>query len=283
MAVQTPIETQTPSEARFVAFRNSPVKMIGGSWWKVLVVLGILIGLWYWWAATEAHKGLGFLVPYPHQVWSDGIADGPSRSALLSSLGHSVETVFIGLAIAIVIGVIWAMIMAQAKWVEQALFPYAVVLQTIPILALVPLIGALAGANLKSRLIVTVMISVFPMVANTLFGLQSVDKGQRELFKLAGANRLTMLRKLQLPAAMPSIFVGLRTSAGLSVIGAIVGDQFFQRGTPGLGALIQVDESRALGPQMWAALLVSCLLGVVIFLLFGLLGRLAVGRWHDFN
>ena len=286
MAVQTPRNypnLQAPSAARSTAFRQSPIKLRGGTWWKVLVVLAILIGLWYWWAATEAHKGLGFLVPYPHQVWSDGIADGPSRSALFSALGHSVETVFIGLAIAIVIGVVFAMVMAQAKWIEQSLFPYAVVLQTIPILALVPLIGALAGANLKSRLIVTVMIALFPMVANTLFGLQSVDKGQRELFQLAGASRLTMLRKLQLPAALPSIFVGLRTSAGLSVIGAIVGDQFFQRGTPGLGALIQVDESRALGPQMWAAIIVACLLGVVIFLLFGLLGRLAVGRWHDFS
>ena len=121
------------------------------------------------------------------------------------------------------------------------------------------------------------MIALFPMVANTLFGLQSVDKGQRELFKLSGAGRLTLLRKLQLPAAMPSIFVGLRTSAGLSVIGAIVGDQLFQRGTPGLGALIQVDNSRLLGPQLYAAILTASALGVVIFLLFGLLGRLVSG------
>jgi NitT/TauT family transport system permease protein len=131
--------------------------------------------------------------------------------------------------------------------------------------------------------VVTVMISLFPMVATTLFGLQSVDKGQRELFKLSGAGRLTMLRKLQLPAALPSMFVGLRTSAGLSVIGAIVGDQFFQRGTPGLGVLIEVDNSRLLGPQMYAAILTAAALGVAIFLLFGLLGRLAVGRWHDFG
>jgi NitT/TauT family transport system permease protein len=246
-------------------------------------VLGILIGLWYLEASHYSHKGLGFLVPYPHQVWSLGFADSQSRSAIVSALGHTVSVTAVGLAIAIVIGVVWAMVMAQAKWAEQALYPYAVVLQCVPILALVPLIGALDGYGFKARVIVTVMISLFPLVSNTLFGLQSTERGQRELFKLGGANRLTLLRKLQLPAALPSIFVGLRTAAGLAVVGSIVGDQFFQRGTPGLGVLIEVDQQRLLGPQMYAAILTAALFGVVVFLIFGLLGRLAVGRWHEFS
>lgn len=111
--------------------------------WRALVVLGLLIGCWYLWAASEAHKGLGFLVPYPNQVWSLGFVDSESRTALFSALGHSVEVTFVGLGIAIVIGVLWAMAMAQAKWAEQAFYPYAVMLQCVPILALVPLIGAL--------------------------------------------------------------------------------------------------------------------------------------------
>jgi NitT/TauT family transport system permease protein len=279
MALESPLQIQS------AATRGRPFKLsrLRGSGWKALLVLAVLIGFWYLEAAHYSHKGLSFLVPYPHQVWTLGFENSQSRAAILSALGHSVEVVFTGLAIAIVIGVLWAMVMAQAKWAEQALFPYAVVLQCVPILALVPLIGALDGYGFKARVVVTVMIALFPMVANTLFGLQAVDKGQRELFKLSGAGRLTMLRKLQIPAAMPSIFVGLRTSAGLSVIGAIVGDQFFQRGTPGLGVLIEVDNSRLLGPQMYAAILTASALGVVIFLLFGLLGRLAVGRWHDFG
>jgi NitT/TauT family transport system permease protein len=251
--------------------------------WQPLVVFAALIGFWYLEASHYSHKGLNFLVPYPNQVWSEGFADGPTRSAIASALWHTVSVTFTGLAISIVIGVAWAMLMSQAKWAERGLFPYAVVLQCLPILALVSLIGAIFGYGFVPRVVVTVMISLFPMVSNTLFGLQSVDKAQRDLFKLAGVGRLTTLRKLQFPAALPSIFVGLRTSAGLSVIGAIVGDQFFQRGTPGLGALIQVDLSRLLGPAMWAALIVACLLGVVVFLIFGLLGRLAVGRWHDFG
>jgi NitT/TauT family transport system permease protein len=163
------------------------------------------------------------------------------------------------------------------------MYPYAVVLQCIPILALVPLIGALFGYDFLSRAIVTVMIALFPMVSNTLFGLQASDKAQRELFQLQGAGRLTRLVKLQIPGALPSIFVGLRTSAGLAVVGAIVGDQFFQRGNPGLGVLIQVTASRLQGPELYATIIIASLLGVVVFLLFGLIGRLAVGRWYDFN
>jgi NitT/TauT family transport system permease protein len=279
MALEGSLQNQTAA-TRARTLRSRRLRVPG---WKVVAVLAALIGFWYLEAAHYSHRGLSFLVPYPHQVWTLGFENSQSRAAILSALGHSVEVIFTGLAIAIVIGVIWAMVMAQAKWAEQALFPYAVVLQCVPILALVPLIGALDGYGFKARVVVTVMIALFPMVANTLFGLQSVDKGQRELFKLSGAGRLTMLRKLQVPAALPSIFVGLRTSAGLSVIGAIVGDQFFQRGTPGLGVLIEVDNSRLLGPQMYAAILTASGLGVVIFLLFGLLGRLAVGRWHDFG
>jgi NitT/TauT family transport system permease protein len=251
--------------------------------WKVLAVLGVLVGLWYLDAAHYNRESLSFLMPSPTEVWKLGLENSQSRAALLTALWHTVTVVFAGLALSIVIGIAWAMLMAQAKWAEQALFPYAVVLQCVPVLALVPLIGAIEGYAFKARLVVTVIIALFPMVANTLFGLQSVDKAQRELFKLAGASRLTTLRKLLLPAAMPSIFVGLRTSAGLAVIGAVVGDQLFQRGTPGLGALIQLDLSRLLGPQMYAAILTAAALGVVIFLLFGLLGRLAVGKWHDFG
>ena len=269
-----------PAASRLRLFRPVRVRLAG---WRAIVVLGLLVGFWYLEASHYAHRGLGFLVPYPHQVWTLGFADSQSRADILSALGRSATVTLTGLAIAIVIGVIWAMVMAQAKWAEQGLYPYAVVLQCVPILALVPLIGALAGYGFQSRVIVTVMISLFPMVSNTLFGLQSIERGQRELFTLSGANRLTMLAKLQLPAALPSIFVGLRTAAGMSVVGAIVGDQFFQRGTPGLGVLIQVDAERLLGPQMYAAILTAALFGVFVFLVFGLLGRLAVGRWHDFS
>jgi NitT/TauT family transport system permease protein len=274
---------------RVAVRRNRPRRRV--MWWQPVVVLAILVGIWYAAAAYYDHvRNLAFLVPYPHLVLKAIVAptlpDGsPSTfgNDLWAALGRTTVVSLTGLAFAIVIGVVWAMLMAQAKWLENSLYPYAVVLQCVPILALVPLIGALFGYEFTSRVIVTVMIALFPMVSNTLFGLQSADKAQRELFRLQRASLGAELVKLRIPAALPSIFVGLRTSAGLSVIGAIVGDQFFQRGNPGLGVLIQVTASRLMGPELYATIIIASLYGVAVFLVFGLLGRLAVGRWHDFG
>lgn len=270
----------TTRPTRLPRVKFSPRSM---QWWQPLAVLLVLIGLWYLAAAYYESQQLGFLVPYPHLVVQAMFADAMFTPALIAALGNSTTVALTGLVFAIIIGVSWAILMSQAKWVERSLYPYAVILQCIPILALVPLIGALFGYEFLSRVIVTVMISIFPMVSNTLFGLQSVERAQRELFALQGAGRWTTLTQLQLPAALPSIFVGLRTAAGLSVIGAIVGDQFFQRGTPGLGVLIQVSTSRLNGPGTFAAIITASLLGVAVFLLFGLLAKLVVGKWYDFD
>ena len=252
------------------------------SWLGPVVVFFLMIGLWYALAYYYAQRGLPYFVPYPHQVVEAIFSDGELQ-ILMTALLHSTEVAMTGLVIAIVLGVTWAVLMAQATWIERSLFPYAVVLQCIPILALVPLIGILFGYNFQARVIVTVLIALFPLVAMTLFGLQSVAKQQRELFQLQGVSRATMLMKLQFPAALPSIFVGLRTSAGLAVVGAVVGDQFFQRGNPGLGVLIQLYANRLQGPDLYAAIIVASLLGVTVFVVFGLLGRLVVGRWYDFS
>lgn len=250
--------------------------------WQPVAVLAAMIGLWYALAAVYAGRGLPYFVPYPHRVVA-AMGDPDRAADLAEALLASTQVALTGLAIAIVLGVAWAVVMSQARWAERSLFPYAVVLQCVPILALVPLIGILFGYNFTARVIVTVLIALFPMVSMTLFGLQSVDRPQRELFQLQGAGRWTVLTKLQFPAALPSIFVGLRTSAGLAVVGAIVGDQFFQRGDPGLGVLIQVYASRLQGSDLYAAIIVAALLGVAVFVLFGWLGRLAVGRWYAFT
>ena len=118
-------------------------------------------------------------------------------------------------------------------------------------------------------------------VANTLFGLQSVDQEHHDLFTLHGAGRLTRLWKLQFPTALPSIFTGLRISAGLAVIGAIVADFFFKQGNPGIGILIDRYQSRLQSEQMVGAIILSSLLGIVVFWFFGFLARRVVGGWHE--
>lgn len=272
----TPDTTTAPAAAPGPRARSVP------SWVPPLLVAAALIGLWYALSYVLLSESSRFLMPPPHEVLSM-FADPDVRTDLLTALGRTTIVSFAGLGIAIVLGVLWGVVMAQAPWVERSLYPYAVLLQTIPILALVPLIGFWFGFELSSRVIVCVLMALFPIVSNTLFGLQSADKGQRELFALQGAGRWTVLTKLQFPAAMPNIFVGLRTSAGLSVIGAIVGDMYFRRGTPGIGALMSNYQSRLQSAELFAAILLSAVLGIVIFWAFGWLARRIAGRWYDFG
>ena len=255
------------------------------AWGPPSIVFLIILGLWWGVSAWLDRTPPNVLLPAPHRIVIDSFfpTDGGRAITgdLLAALRLSVVVALTGLAISIVVGVVWAILMSQARWVERSLFPYAVILQCVPILALVPLIGSTLGYSGQSRVFVCVLISLFPMVSNTLFGLQSVDRSQRDLFTLQRASRWTVLTKLQLPHAMPAIFAGMRISAGLAVVGAIVGDFFFRRGQPGLGILINNYASRLQLPELFATIITAALLGVVIFLVFGWLGRLAVGRWYE--
>ncbi|MFJ4037112.1 ABC transporter permease [Microbacterium sp. NPDC090007] len=246
-----------------------------------LGVLVVLVGAWYGVSIALSASGKGFLLPMPHEMFTLGFFDPQVGADIWVALFRTTGVALTGLAVAMVIGIGWAIAMSMARWVERSTYAYAVVLQCIPILALVPLVGFWFGYEFLARVIVCVLIALFPMVSNTLFGLQSVDKSQRELFRLQKADRWTVLTKLTLPAALPSIFVGMRTSAGLSVIGAIVGDYFFRRGEPGIGSLIANYQSRLQSAELFAAILAACLLGVAIFALFGWLSKAAVGRWYD--
>ncbi len=244
-------------------------------------VLLALIGVWYAITYLVLDPTRRFLMPAPHTIVTDALFDGPTMEKIGEALGRTITVTFVGLLIAIAIGMVWAIAMSQSRTVERSLFPYAVALQCVPILALVPLIGFWFDYGFSSRVIVCVMISLFPVVSNTLFGLQSVDRGMHELFDLHGAGRVTRLVKLQLPAAMPAIFAGFRISAGLSVVGAIVGDLFFRKGSPGLGVLLNNFSSRLQGAELFLTIIVAAALGIAVFALFGWLGRIAVGRWYD--
>jgi NitT/TauT family transport system permease protein len=215
----------------------------------------------------------------PHEVWSVGFADWDNFSTMLEGMWSSTKVAFWGLLIAILLGFLLAIVMSQAKVVERAIFPYAVVLQAIPILAIVPLIGFWFGYGFASRVLVCVIIALFPIVVNTLFGLLSADQGMHDLFTLHKANRLTRLRRLMFPAALPAVFAGLRISAGLSVIGAIVGDFFFGQGEVGIGQLLKRYANRLEGEQLFASVILSSALGVSVFLFFGWLSGRLIGKW----
>jgi NitT/TauT family transport system permease protein len=249
--------------------------------WPPMVVFALFLGVWYLFSYVVLAPKRRFLVPPPHRVVSVAYFKWRNLHPLLDALWLSTRVAMYGLTIAILIGMTLAVLMSQARWVERSLFPYAVALQTVPILALTPLIGFFFDFNFRSRVIVCVIIALFPIIANTLFGLKSVDRGHHDLFTLHGTSRRTRLFKLQFPAALPAIFTGLRISAGLSVIGAIVGDFFFRRGKPGLGVAIDNYQNRLQSEQMYGAMILAMLLGLVVFWVFGLIGNRVVGSWHD--
>ena len=244
------------------------------------VVFVIAMLVWYLGSYALVDPQTSFLLPPPHAVVRVAFGDPYNLSELLQALWLSARVAMIGLVIAVALGVGSAILMSQARWVERSLYPYAVALQTIPILALVPLFGYWFDYSMTSRVLVVVLIAIFPIIANTLFGLRSADPGAHELFTLHRAGRWTRLVKLQLPAALPALFTGLRISAGASVIGAIVGDFFFQRGQPGLGQLIFIYPTRLQSEMLFGAVILAAAFGLAVFWVFGALAR-RFTDWHE--
>jgi len=248
-----------------------------------IVTGALIIVVWYFVSYVMLAPGRRFLLRPPHQVWSVGFADGHNFAEMMDGLWATSKTAFWGLVISILLGFFLAVLMSQAKFIERAVFPYAVVLQAIPILAIVPLIGFWFGYGFMPRVFICVIISLFPIIVNTLFGLLSADSGMHDLFTLHQSSRATRLRKLMFPAALPAIFAGLRISAGLSVVGAIVGDFYFGQGTVGIGQLLKRYAARLQGEQLLASVIVSSALGVAVFGAFGWIAHRVVGKWASDN
>jgi NitT/TauT family transport system permease protein len=242
---------------------------------RVLAPLAVCVGVMLVWSLASRlllDPDRRFLLPPPEQVLGKGVLDGGNLAELLGALWSTTSVALVGLAIAMVLGVALAIVMSQARWVELAIYPYAIALQTIPILAVVPLLGFWFGFDFKSRVIVCVLVSLFPLITNTLYGLKSVDAGHHDLFTLYGASRRQRLWRLQLPAALPAMITGFKIASGLAVIGAIVADFFFRQGDPGIGRLIDVYRQRLQTEQLMTALLLSSLVGLALFFGFDLWG-----------
>jgi NitT/TauT family transport system permease protein len=250
------------------------------------IVFALFIGSWYLLSGVILPPHKRFLLPTPHEVIKEGFLvwrTGEDRGLepIMLSVWDSAKVALMGLAFTIVAGVTMAVAMSTSRWIERATWPYLVAVQSAPILALTPLIRALIDGAQKQRVLVVMLIAIFPIVSNTLFGLLSAEKSQHELFTLQGASRWTRLTKLQFPAALPNIFLGFRISAGLAVIGAVVGDFYFMKGgVVGIGAQIELYRNRLWGPELIASIIMASVLGLVVFLFFGWLSRVVIGKWH---
>ena len=272
-ATRSPAPSRTPDASRVEKLSRAVLPPLG---------LGLaLVGFWYYVSYIVLEERRRFLLRPIHQVIKVGFLDADNLTEELQALWSSPRIALIGLSIAICIGFTLAITMSQTKIFEKAIFPYMVTLQAIPILAVVPLISFWFGTGPTSRIVVCVMISLFPIIVNTLFGLQSVSPQMRDLFKITHSSRWTTLRRLEFPAALPAIFTGLRISAGMAVVGAIVADFFFRRGQSGIGLAIDTYRNLLDGEMLYGAIILASLLGLAAFWLFGLLSRLVVGKWYQ--
>ncbi|MEV0077236.1 ABC transporter permease [Nocardia neocaledoniensis] len=262
------LDAATPKLRRRWPFRISPIRVLAP-----VVVFVAVLACWSLVSHVLLDPQSRFLLPAPEQVIAKGLLDPVARTAIVAALWSTVQVALVGLVVAIVLGVSFAVVMSQARWAEYSLYPYAVVLQTIPILAVVPLFGFWFGYEFSSRVIVCVMVSLFPVVTNTLFGLKSVAPAEHDLFTLHGASRWQRLVKLQLPTALPAMISGFKISGGMAIIGSIVADFFFRQGEPGIGRMIDVYRQQLATEELLTALLLSSLVGLILFWLFDFLAR----------
>lgn len=252
------------------------------------IMFALFLGAWYLYSTVSFEQAFQRrnALPYPHEVVQDGFLPlWDTRQGTREILGYmwpTVKVTLLGLGISIVVGVLIAIVMNMSKYMERAIFPYAVVAQTVPILAITPLLTQVFGDRLGVRLAVVFLIAVFPIITNTLFGLQSTERLHHDLFTLNGASRWTRLRKLELPSAIPALMTGIRIASGLAVIGAIVADFFFNQGDKGIGYFIRVRQQAAADrPDMLAGTITASLFGVVMFLIVGAITHRAIRDWHD--
>jgi NitT/TauT family transport system permease protein len=215
-----------------------------------------------------------FLLPPPSDVLRTIVREGPE---LWPALGETALAAAIGFAASTVFGVAAAVALSSARWVQRAFYPYAVFFQTVPIIAIAPLLVVWIGYGIETVAVSAFIVSAFPVVANTLGGLLSTEPALRDLFHLYGAGRAQTMLKLRLPFALPSILTGLRVAAGLAVIGAIVGE-FIAGG--GLGGVIDVSLTQQRVDKVFAGVLLASLLGLTLFLLVNLISRLVLRNWH---
>ena len=246
----------------------------------VPIALGVaVVAIWQllvWW--LEVPK---FVLPAPSLIAGSLVTDFAS---LMASLWITLRITLMAFFIALATGVALAVLSVQSRLVEISIFPYAVMLQVTPVVAIAPLILIWVGLEHIDRalLILATIVAFFPILSNTTLGLKSVDHNLQDLFQLYGATRWQRLRLLQMPAALPYLLGGMKISGGLALIGAVVAEFVAGSGT-GAGLAWRIVElaNRLLIPRMFAALLLLSVLGISIFLVLTGVEKLLLGRWHE--
>ncbi len=242
------------------------------------VFLALLI---FWQLILWIFRVPRYMLPSP---WAVARAVDARFPSLLTSTAITAEESLGGLVASILVGVIVALVFAQSRWVRKMLYPYTILLQTVPIVAIAPLILMWVGAGTGAVALIAFIISLAPIIANTTQGLVSVDENLVHLFLMHNASPAQKLFKLRLPHAVPSLFVGIRISSGISVIGAITGELYAgssQVGVGGLGYSILYASSQLQTDYLFALVLAATALGFSFFFVVMFLEWYFLHRWHE--
>lgn len=243
------------------------------------IVVGILIiAAWEW---VVWYKNIpAYLFPGPLVIAKTLVSDWHTLSG---ALWITLRITFAALIAAVSVGGALAILFTQSKWLERSLFPYAVILQVTPVVAIAPLIIILVGDVNLSLLICAWIVAFFPILSNTILGLNSADHNLVALFQLYGASRWQTMRYLRLPASLPYFLGGLKISGGLALIGAVVAEFVAGSGGSASGLAYRILESgyQLKIPRMFAALLLISLSGIAIFLATSWISHRLLHRWHE--
>jgi len=245
----------------------------------VLPILVLALGVFVWDAIVRVKDIPPYVLPGPRLVFATIVADWPLLS---ESLLTTLATTFEGFLLALVGGVGLAVLFNQSRLIEYSLYPYAVILQVTPVVAIAPLLLIYLPQPL-AVLACAWIVAFFPVLANTTLGLNSVDHNLADLFRLYGATRWQVLTRLKLPAALPYTLGGVKIAGGLSLIGAVVAEIAAGSAGAGSGLAYRIAESgyRLNIPRMFAALLLLSVAGIVIFFALSLVSHLLLRRWHE--
>ena len=247
--------------------------------WVAPLLVGVVV-LVVWHALVKAFDIPKYLVPSPAMVVDTLISDW---GLLYTSLMITLKITFGAFFLAVVLGTVVAFLFVQSRWIEVSFFPYAVLLQVTPIVAIAPLIIIWVKDPTAALLVCATIVALFPIISNTTLGLRSVNPGLINLFRMNKASRWQTLIRLRIPSAAPYFFGGLRISSGLALIGAVVAE--FVAGTGGTSAglayqILQAGFQLNI-PRLFAALGLITVTGVLLFLLMVWLSKLALGGWHE--
>ena len=240
-----------------------------------LLTFVLVVALWE--SAVRVLQVPTFLVPPPSAVLA---AAWQERGPLAASLATTALGAGLGFSLSVTLGVSIGLLFSLSRWLERSLYPYALFLQTVPIVAIAPLLVLWFGPGLRAVCVSAFIVSVFPVIANTLAGLRSVDPRAADLFRLYGATLTDSVLKLRLPTALPNILTGLKVAAGLAVIGTIVGEFVagFAEGSAGLGITVLAAYRQLRTDLLFAAVLLAALLGLSLFALVSALSAWILRR-----